>query len=235
MLRKIILSLLALYNGASAYQCNDIYCIEAKLGIGLYYSFFSTPTRDLNNIGAYIPLDTRYYAARLSLAIEGAFGIGNNKNFLIITTPNIGLNLGSFKYPLVISFSMPIEAYITNANSEKFIMSTLFLGGNIYHRYMLDDKIGIEYSAGYAYSVLRGYELSRIDITSTNNNSHRIEASFSMIYYTNRQFQRGNKAYLYAKLKGIYYINKAFEITNGIQYPANNNFTIMLETGISLY
>ncbi len=180
--------------------------------------------------------------------------IASDKSIIGNSAAYIGTNLGSLESPILLSFATYFDIQNIDSNEREFLTAGFFLGADVSGRFMLDKAIGIEYSAGYAYNISKRYYANSSSALAMQNHGYRIECSVGLMFrrgYNDKgekmdfyaQLERlyyskwEKKLDFYTKLKGIYYNNKAFDIPlqqgQFAAYPANNNYTIMLEFGAS--
>ncbi|TLE01372.1 hypothetical protein LS73_001435 [Helicobacter muridarum] len=66
----------------------------------------------------------------------------------------------------------------------------MFLGANIFARYMIDDRISIEHNAGYAYNIGKRYSLAESSMLAMGNHGHRPELFVGLIYRRNNDYTK---------------------------------------------
>lgn len=124
----------------------------------------------------------------------------------------------------------------TDSSEKRFLKSELFLGANLFGRFTLDKDIGLEYGAGYGYNVATRYYGNEFYVFTARNHNQRFEASLGLIFTQSSNMNKSRKDF-YMKIKGLYYINNAFDIATNqgetLMYPSNKDISVMLETGIS--
>ncbi|STQ87158.1 hypothetical protein LS73_009115 [Helicobacter muridarum] len=153
------------------------------------------------------------------------------------TAVHLGTNLGSLESPILLSFAMYIDLQNADSSEKRFLKGDMFLGANIFGRFILDKDIGFEYGAGYGYSIATRYYGDEFNIFNSSKHNQRFEASLGLIFTQSSNIKNTRKDF-YMKVKGLYYINNAFDITTNqgqtLIYPSNKDISVMLETGFSL-
>ncbi|RDU63217.1 hypothetical protein CQA53_08725 [Helicobacter didelphidarum] len=221
----------------------------------MYYGGFDTlPDSRASNLGGFLSFSFgHYWQSGLTLNLDGMGGYGasgivdsatmyKRTHFIVLVNPSIGYNISSdLNNPLVISLNIPMDVYnMARITPQAFVNPMYFLGVSVFNRKMINQNLGIEYSLGYGFNILKRYMGASFDESFTFSGGNRFEASLGVILRRDIEppyINRAKKADFYARIKGIYYNMNAFHATYtnaDIIYPKANNFMLLFEVGMSM-
>ena len=214
-MKKIFLFFIVYFvNCTAAFACNTntYYCIDGRLGLGIYYGNLGSYEAWANSIGGYGAFNFDYYRKWFYTSFDINIGFANTAityntnniihtrhetNYSILGKFKVGTTLGFLHEPTFIYFSLPAELYrvgltgIINStfsfHGERgaFFNTFVSLGIGAFNRTMIAHGFGIESGLEITfdfYTIHAGYGFYGNDFF---NGGQRYEVSIGMIYKRN--------------------------------------------------